>query len=129
MLTESQEEMILIGALGLFWFGASPFTSSSPVLRAHTPSHKIREIRVCVCARALERRSETNFALAVLVAWRAISQQGSVGITDEVRLPAPAATTPVRGGARRPSGMTGRRRPWPCSPDDVYCVVEEWSYF
>ncbi|ETW83943.1 hypothetical protein HETIRDRAFT_170409 [Heterobasidion irregulare TC 32-1] len=86
VLTESQEEMILIGALGLFWF-------------------------------------------AVLVAWRAINQQGSVGITDEVRLPAPAATTPVRGGARRPSGMTGRRRPWPCSPDDVYCVVEEWSYF
>ena len=123
MLTESQEEMILIGALGLFWFGASSFTSSR-LARAHPLTQG-----TCVRARALETRSETDFVLAVLVAWRAISQQGSIGITDEVRLPAPAATTPARGGARRPSGMTGRRRPWPCSPDDVYCVVEEWSYF
>ncbi|THH14683.1 hypothetical protein EW146_g5678 [Bondarzewia mesenterica] len=85
VLTESQEEMILIGALGLFSF-------------------------------------------AVLVAWRAITQQGVVGITGETSLT--DATSKSRGGsARWPSRLTGRRRPWPCPPGDDYCVVEEWSYF
>jgi len=81
VLTQDQEELILIGAFGLFWF-------------------------------------------AFLVAWRALWQRrstdGELGISG---LPAP----------RRQAGFTGNNRnrykTWPCSPYDVDCVVEEWSYY
>ncbi|KAK0491049.1 hypothetical protein IW261DRAFT_59517 [Armillaria novae-zelandiae] len=60
------------------------------------------------------------FWVAVLLAWRAFTQ-GSV--------------TPGRAGtmgatsSRREAGFTGGALPYPCSADDIYCVVEEWSFF
>lgn len=85
-LTRTQEEMILIGAFGLFWF-------------------------------------------AVLVAWRARSQRtANPGAAGGAALA--SATQAGHGSAGRAvgHGLTEGRRPYPCSTDAVYCVVEEWTW-
>ncbi|RPD67125.1 hypothetical protein L227DRAFT_569309 [Lentinus tigrinus ALCF2SS1-6] len=46
---------------------------------------------------------------AVLLGWRAMQQR--------TMSPGDAA------------GFTPGRRPYPCSSDSVYCVVEEWTYW
>ncbi|KAK0190921.1 hypothetical protein F5146DRAFT_1046321 [Armillaria mellea] len=60
------------------------------------------------------------FWVAVLLAWRAFTQAsvspgraGTMGVTS----------------SRREAGFTGGALPYPCSADDIYCVVEEWSFF
>ncbi|KAI0750841.1 hypothetical protein C8Q80DRAFT_534359 [Daedaleopsis nitida] len=59
---------------------------------------------------------------AILLGWRAYQQRGVA--------PGDAAgadlASPSRTGRE---GFTPDRRPYPCSSDSVYCVVEEWSYF
>ncbi|KAK0242798.1 hypothetical protein EDD85DRAFT_303274 [Armillaria nabsnona] len=62
LLTQTQEEMILIAGFGLFWVGRA----------------------------------------------------GTMGATSS---------------SRRGAGFTGGALPYPCSADDIYCVVEEWSFF
>jgi len=77
LLTEGQEELIIIGGFGLFW-------------------------------------------LAMLIAWQAYGNRG-IASTGAALTP----TVDVR-GAGQGGGVAGGQRP--CSPDAVYCVVEEWSY-
>ncbi|KAI0045292.1 hypothetical protein FA95DRAFT_1468584, partial [Auriscalpium vulgare] len=83
VLTDSQEELILVSAFGLFW-------------------------------------------LALLVAWRAVRQGSPLayGHVGDIGGVSTAASPP-----RRDTGFTGKGGPWPCSSDDVICVVEEWSFF
>ncbi|KAI0092665.1 hypothetical protein BDY19DRAFT_496876 [Irpex rosettiformis] len=56
------------------------------------------------------------FVLALLVAQRALSEQ-VVGIEESSIV------------GRIPAGLTAGRRPFPCSPDAIACIVEEWSWF
>lgn len=77
LLTQTQEEMVLIAGFGLFW-------------------------------------------VATLLGWRAFThgsvspgQAGAMGATS----------------SHREAGFTGGALPYPCSADDIYCVVEEWSFF
>ncbi|KAH9936947.1 hypothetical protein B0H21DRAFT_57646 [Amylocystis lapponica] len=84
LLTQGQEEAILIGAFGLFWF-------------------------------------------AVLIAFRAFGQRGiNSGAAGEVSLE--RATQAGRQEMGHEPGFTGGRRPYPCSSDSYYCVVEEWVF-
>ncbi|KAI0638221.1 hypothetical protein C8Q77DRAFT_418584 [Trametes polyzona] len=82
MLTQTQEEAILLVAFGLMWF-------------------------------------------ALLIGWRALQQRGAdpglVG-TDLA-----SASRTGRGRNAAQEGFGGR--PYPCSSDSVYCVVEEWTYW
>lgn len=77
LLTQTQEEMVLICGFGLFW-------------------------------------------IAVLLAWRATSHR---------------AVDPVTGGELSlASAGTGKQgftgiRPYPCSSDDIHCVVEDWTFY
>ncbi|KAJ7180103.1 hypothetical protein C8R43DRAFT_870767 [Mycena crocata] len=82
LLTQTQEEMVLVFCFGLFWF-------------------------------------------AVLLGWRALRVQGShveSSASGETRV------APVKRERQAP-GMTGQVRPYPCSIDDVYCIVEDYSFF
>ncbi|KAI0320828.1 hypothetical protein OF83DRAFT_487316 [Amylostereum chailletii] len=63
------------------------------------------------------------FWLAMLVAWRAIRQGGSGG-PGEIDL-----ASATRRTSARQTGFAGSNRGWPCSGDDAYCIVEEWSFF
>ncbi|KAI0003079.1 hypothetical protein BJV74DRAFT_815378 [Russula compacta] len=82
VFTQDQEEMILIGAFGLFWF-------------------------------------------AFLVAWRAVRQRWSFeGELGTGGVPSPRRQPGFTGNAGR-----GGYKPWPCSRQDVDCVVEEWSFY
>ncbi|KAF7433454.1 hypothetical protein PC9H_005406 [Pleurotus ostreatus] len=94
LLTQSQEEMVLIGGFGLFFM----------VLTA------------CFVV--------VSFHKAAMLAWRG-SQTRSIapGAAGEVGLSA------ASGSSRRDPGFTSGARPYPCSPDDVYCVVEEWTFW
>ncbi|EKM59068.1 uncharacterized protein PHACADRAFT_25192 [Phanerochaete carnosa HHB-10118-sp] len=58
--------------------------------------------------------------LAVVVASRAYREQ-PVGIGR--------ASGAGVGSSRKEAGVTGGKRPYPCSNDAVACVVEEWSWF
>lgn len=77
LMTQTQEEMVLICAFGLFW-------------------------------------------VATLLAWRAYSHSaGDPGRAGEVDFPVASA------GKQEPRYI----RPYPCSSDDIYCVVEEYAFF
>ncbi|KAF8914626.1 hypothetical protein CPB85DRAFT_521624 [Mucidula mucida] len=73
VMTQTQEEMILIGGFGLFW-------------------------------------------IAVLLAWRAYTQGSGHGDFDGTV-------------SRGQDSYTGSVLPYPCRADDMYCIVEEWSFF
>jgi len=87
LLTQGQEEILLIGGFGMFW-------------------------------------------VAVLLAWRALTHRnvdkGIAGALDSI-----AITQPARALVRKidPEPSFSGLRPYPCSSDDIYCVVEEWSFF
>lgn len=158
MMTQTQEEMILIGAFGLFWLcTSSPSSHLRKALTQRLPSYP----------------SFTQTNTAVLVALRAFGTRGDVAADPLMnmytasglglsRTPAPPAPTAVerrtvtidRGGLFMggESGL-GPGRPhanaagapahqlgpgggipqgagagWPCSGEAVRCVVEEWRY-
>ncbi|KAJ6613427.1 hypothetical protein B0H10DRAFT_2048420 [Mycena sp. CBHHK59/15] len=83
LLTQTQEEMVLIFCFGLFW-------------------------------------------MATLLGWRALSaRENHSRLTGEVDM----ATAVAGERESRPVGFTGQVRPYPCSIDDAYCVVEEYTFF
>jgi len=85
ILSQTQEELLLIAALGLFW-------------------------------------------LATLVGFRAYGRRLiSPARAGEVDLAFATAYAGIR-GSREP-GFTAGRRPYPCSGDDIDCIVEEWTFF
>ncbi|KAI0660947.1 hypothetical protein C8Q70DRAFT_1052769 [Cubamyces menziesii] len=70
---------------------------------------------------------------ALLIGWRALQQRGfdpnlDPG-TDLASASAAHAGARSGNGGRSAEGFTGQRRPYPCSSDSVYCVVEEWTYW
>ncbi|KAI6113666.1 hypothetical protein EV401DRAFT_1982248 [Pisolithus croceorrhizus] len=103
ILSRTQEELVVIAALGAFW-------------------------------------------LALLLAMRAYNQSSiDVDLAHPRHLFSPSsgnAETNVvgAGGRRAPAGYsaregygdrpkTGYRKEYPCNPNDVYCVVEEWAFY
>lgn len=101
VVSQTQEEMILIGAFGLFWLG-------------ETPSHRD--------GRTADPRGP---AAAFLVALRAFRQRNAVvpgylGETD---------VAPHQLQASGVHGANKGQRAWQCPGDSAYCVVEEWTYF
>ncbi|KAI0774311.1 hypothetical protein C8Q74DRAFT_824732 [Fomes fomentarius] len=57
---------------------------------------------------------------AILLGWRAYQQRGIA--------PGEAANTPLASGSQGYNeGFTSGKRPYPCSSDSTYCVVEEWT--
>lgn len=157
MMTQTQEEMILIGAFGLFWLCTS------------SPSSQLRK----ALTRGMLSLSFTQTNTAVLVALRAFGTRGDVSVDPLMnmhaasglglsRTPAPPAPTAVerrtvtidRGGlfmggesglgpgrphANAAGGPSHQLGPggavsqgsgagWPCSGEAVRCVVEEWRY-
>jgi hypothetical protein len=58
----------------------------------------------------------------MLIAWRAFSRGSDLGPAGDIDFPVASA-----GG--RESGFSGGIRPYPCSSDDIYCVVEEYTFF
>ncbi|KAJ7507827.1 hypothetical protein B0H11DRAFT_1705179 [Mycena galericulata] len=86
LLTQTQEEMVLIFSFGLFW-------------------------------------------MAVLLGWRALRAEGPGG--------SPSSSGGLEGvnagsgaqAARRERPVTAQVRPYPCSIDDAYCIVEDYTFF
>jgi len=60
------------------------------------------------------------FWIALLIAFRAYRQQGGAMMGNGV---GSSHSNSNRGGD------TGGKRPYPCSGDAAYCIVEEWSYY
>ncbi|OSD04287.1 hypothetical protein PYCCODRAFT_1433673 [Trametes coccinea BRFM310] len=86
LLTQTQEEAVLIVAFGLMWF-------------------------------------------ALLIGWRALQQRGSDPSLGPGTDLASASSRAGHGGRAANEGFAEQRRPYPCSSDSVYCVVEEWTYW
>ncbi|KAL1747445.1 hypothetical protein HDZ31DRAFT_72215 [Schizophyllum fasciatum] len=78
LLTQTQEEMMLIGGFGLFW-------------------------------------------LAAYMGWRAVRQRSG----GEALAPSTGGGGEVRGGGASNRGGW----PYPCSGNDIYCIMEEYTYY
>ncbi|RDX55662.1 hypothetical protein OH76DRAFT_1397059 [Lentinus brumalis] len=65
---------------------------------------------------------------AVLLGWRAM-QQRTMSPGDAAGTDLASASRAGRGANTYSEGFTPGRRPYPCSSDSVYCVVEEWTYW
>ncbi|KAJ7638826.1 hypothetical protein FB45DRAFT_903963 [Roridomyces roridus] len=83
LLSQNQEETILIVGFGLFW-------------------------------------------MAVLLGWQALKAGSSTEVPIRGLEGVPAGTQGVR--RERPVGLPRPVRPYPCSYDDAYCVVEEYTF-
>jgi hypothetical protein len=67
--------------------------------------------------------------LACLVGMRAYRQRPiSPGRAAEAELAA-LLGTPQASRPQLEPGFTAGYRPYPCSADDVYCIVEDWTFF
>lgn len=102
LLTQTQEEMVLIGGFALFFIGEFPcLVSGGRELRAHCE--------------------------AALLGWRALTCGGATpGSAGEFDIAASSyPSTSSRQG--EPAYMRGVP-PYPCASDDIYCVVEEWFF-
>ncbi|KAJ7890787.1 hypothetical protein B0H13DRAFT_1626114 [Mycena leptocephala] len=83
LLTQTQEEMVLIFCFGLFW-------------------------------------------MSMLLGWRALrGQGGNPRLAGGTNTRAPVIN--VRRDTQRPPA--GIIQPYPCSIDDAYCIVEEYTFF
>ncbi|KAJ7276415.1 hypothetical protein B0H12DRAFT_1085280 [Mycena haematopus] len=71
------------------------------------------------------------FWMSMLLGWHSLRAQGQ---DDNPGLAAGGrgeskAEMPVVDVRRRPAGITGQQRPYPCTIDDAYCFVEEYTFF
>ncbi|KAJ7095399.1 hypothetical protein B0H15DRAFT_111373 [Mycena belliarum] len=83
LLTQTQEEMVLVFCFGLFW-------------------------------------------MALLLGWRAAKAQGVHSRSNGLVVGMQAAGREGRAAA----SFSGQQvRPYPCSIDDAYCIVEEYTFF
>ena len=98
-MTQTQEEMVLIGSFALFWMGGCFFSTT------------------IYC---LTQGGKT----ATMLAWRALSQGSVLGTGGEMGLS--TTTQPAGSGG---NSVRNANRPNYCGKDDVYCVVEEYYYF
>ncbi|KAF7355328.1 Ubiquitin-conjugating enzyme E2 8 [Mycena sanguinolenta] len=70
------------------------------------------------------------FWMSVLLGWhslRAQGQQGNLGLAAGGRQRGDAGIPVI--DVRRPAGIIGQQRPYPCSFGDMYCIEEEYSFF
>lgn len=70
--------------------------------------------------------TQLPYTIAALLAWRAFTHR-SIDLGRAAELDVVSASQPAQ--RIREPGFTGGLRPYPCSSDDVYCVVEEWTFF
>jgi len=68
------------------------------------------------------------FYIAVHLAWRSLTQSHRVAEKEVGIVTAAAATTHATDLDGTVEQFTDRQRPYPCTMDDVYCVVEEWTF-
>ena len=101
LMTQTQEEMVLIGSFALFWMGGCS---------SRQPFYNLTQ-------------GEGKNKTATMLAWRALSQNSGVGMGGEMGLS--TTTQPARSGDVGRSG----KRPNYCGKDDVYCIIEEYYYF
>ncbi|KAG7096946.1 hypothetical protein E1B28_004344 [Marasmius oreades] len=86
VLTQTQEEMVLIGGFGLFW-------------------------------------------LAMILGWRAFSHGGRISGGSDYSFRGHESPSQASMSGQRGDVGEGRNFPYRCSRDDIYCVVEEYSYY
>ncbi|KAJ8595984.1 hypothetical protein M405DRAFT_806223 [Rhizopogon salebrosus TDB-379] len=113
VLSQPQEEMILIVALGAGWLAfllaMRAYNQSSIDIDLAHPSHMFQP--------------STGAAQSNVVG--AGSRGGAV--------PPAVASERLQGAAsysrQSYKPQAGFRKPYPCNPNDAYCVVEEWTFY
>ncbi|KAG7449192.1 uncharacterized protein BT62DRAFT_669251 [Guyanagaster necrorhizus] len=111
-------------------FRGNPVRSTSALVTTLAVGWMITKLLSSLHAFHLTQTSVAMMAIASLMllvmlhhrreGWRAFThgsvspgQAGAMGATS----------------SHREAGFTGGALPYPCSADDIYCVVEEWSFF
>ncbi|KAF9247059.1 hypothetical protein BU15DRAFT_38931 [Melanogaster broomeanus] len=113
VLSQTQEELILIAAFGAFWLAF--------LLAMKAFNHSSVDIDLAHPRNLFSASSGTAESNVV----------GAGGRRAPVAYNAP----PVAGGAAERSAgtygrpKTGYRKEYPCNPYDEYCVTEEWAFY
>ncbi|KAH7929461.1 hypothetical protein BV22DRAFT_1002692 [Leucogyrophana mollusca] len=123
VMSQNQEEMILIGALGAFWFAfllaMRAFGQTGVDIDFAHPSHLFS---------ASSGTAESSVVGAA-------SRGGNAAYAPPLPPQAQTGGQASQAGAesyrrvRYGNGQGGGRKPYPCSPYDAYCVIEEWVYY
>ncbi|KAF9221980.1 hypothetical protein BS17DRAFT_756716 [Gyrodon lividus] len=112
VLSQNQEELILIAAVGAFWLAfllaMKSFNQSSVDIDLAHPSHLFS---------ASSGTAESNVIGA-----------GARRAPVAYNAP-PAGGASERNAAAYGRPKTGYRKEHPCSPYDEYCVTEEWAFY
>lgn len=127
-MSQSQEELILIAAFGAFWLG-EPACFRNVILIQRT----------CMSAFLLAMRAYNQAGVDVDLAHPRHMFQPSTGAAQSTVVGAgsrgaPAVASEQLKGAASYSRQSykpqaGFRKPYPCNPNDAYCVVEEWTFY
>lgn len=115
-MTQTQEEMVLIGAFGLFWL------SVLVALRAFGTRGDV------VGASGLGL-SRTPAPTPTAVERRTVTIDRSSGFVGGSGPGRPNANAEVAPGLQQLGNSGSVPQGWPCSGEAVRCVVEEWRYY
>ncbi|KAG1754055.1 uncharacterized protein EDB91DRAFT_1101382 [Suillus paluster] len=118
VLSQSQEELILIAALGAFWLAfllaMRAWNQSSVDIDLAHPRHMFQ---------ASTGEAQSNVVGAGSRGGAAAAQGMPPAVSSE-RLQ--GAASYIRQSYKPQAGF---RKPHPCNPNDAYCVVEEWTFY
>ncbi|KAG1768194.1 hypothetical protein EDD22DRAFT_873344 [Suillus occidentalis] len=109
VLSQGQEELILIAAFGAFW------------------------LAFLLAMRAWNQNS-VDIDLGTSTQHSNVVGAGSRGVGVETQGRPPAVVSERLQGAasyirQQYKPQAGFRKPYPCDPNDAYCVVEEWTFY
>ncbi|KAG2156075.1 hypothetical protein DEU56DRAFT_765444 [Suillus clintonianus] len=118
VLSQSQEELILIAAFGAFWLA---FLLAMRAWNQNSVDIDLAHPRSMF-------QSSTGAAQSNVVG------AGSRGIAAAAQGRPPAVASERLQGAssytrQQYKPQAGYRKPHPCNPGDAYCVVEEWTFY
>ncbi|KAG1833155.1 hypothetical protein EV424DRAFT_1367344 [Suillus variegatus] len=117
VLSQGQEELILIAAFGAFWLAfllaMRAWNQGSVDIDLAHPRHMFQ--------------SSTGAAQSNVVG------ADSRGVAAAAARPPAVASERLQGAAsyvrQQYKPQAGFRKPYPCDPNDAYCVVEEWTFY
>ncbi|KAG1755678.1 hypothetical protein EDB19DRAFT_1625155 [Suillus lakei] len=123
VLSQSQEELILIAAFGAFWL-EDLYISLPLAMRAWGQG----SVDIDLAHPRNMFQSSTGAAQSNVVG------AGSRGVAGAAQARPPAVASERFQGAasyirQQYKPQAGFRKPHPCDPNDAYCVVEEWTFY
>ncbi|KAG1806793.1 uncharacterized protein HD556DRAFT_1523126 [Suillus plorans] len=117
VLSQGQEELILIAAFGAFWLAfllaMRAWNQGSVDIDLAHPSHMFQSSTGAAQSNVVG--ADSRGVAAAAARQPAVASERLQGAASYVR--------------QQYKPQAGFRKPYPCDPNDAYCVVEEWTFY